>query len=42
MLGGALYGASAIPTRWLDKLELHVVGEIHQQVRELLRLAERR
>ncbi len=42
MLGGALYGASAIPTRWLDKLEPHVVGEIHQQVRELLRLAERR
>jgi ADP-ribosyl-[dinitrogen reductase] hydrolase len=41
MLGGALYGASAIPARWVNKLEPHVVREIHQQVSELLRLAER-
>lgn len=41
MLGGALYGANAIPKRWVNKLEPHVVREIHQQVSELLRLAER-
>jgi ADP-ribosyl-[dinitrogen reductase] hydrolase len=40
MLGGALYGADAIPTRWVNKLETKVVREIHRQVEELLRLAE--
>ncbi len=40
MLGGALYGASAIPKRWVNKLEKKVVSEIHQQVSELLRLAK--
>lgn len=39
MLGGALYGVKAIPERWLEKLELHVLSEIEQQVGELLRLA---
>lgn len=39
MLGGALYGVDAIPERWLEKLELHVVSEIELQVGELLRLA---
>jgi len=39
MLGAALYGAEAIPERWLEKLELHVLSEIEQQVGELLRLA---
>jgi ADP-ribosyl-[dinitrogen reductase] hydrolase len=38
MLGGALYGAGAIPARWLDKLEPQVVFEIRRQVFELLRL----
>jgi ADP-ribosyl-[dinitrogen reductase] hydrolase len=41
MLGGALYGARAIPARWLSKLEPQVIGEIKQQVRELLKLADR-
>lgn len=41
MLGGALYGLEAIPQRWLEKLELHVVSEIELQVGELLRLAEK-
>ena len=41
MLGGARYGASAIPRRWINKLESKVVSEIHQQVNELLRLSER-
>ncbi|HMC12875.1 MAG TPA: ADP-ribosyl-[dinitrogen reductase] hydrolase [Gallionellaceae bacterium] len=40
MLGGALYGVGAIPARWLDKLEQHVVSEIRQQVNKLLDLAE--
>lgn len=40
MLGGALYGMSAIPKRWLDKLDPHVVSEIKLQVEELLRLSE--
>jgi ADP-ribosyl-[dinitrogen reductase] hydrolase len=39
MLGGALYGLEAIPQRWLERLELHVVSEIELQVRELLRLS---
>jgi ADP-ribosyl-[dinitrogen reductase] hydrolase len=39
MLAGALYGASAIPKRWLDKLDFHVVKQIEQQVEGLLRLA---
>jgi ADP-ribosyl-[dinitrogen reductase] hydrolase len=41
MLGGALYGAGAIPRRWLNKLDPKVVSEIHQQVRGLLRVAGR-
>lgn len=40
MLGGALYGLEAIPQRWLERLELHVVSEIELQVGELLRLSE--
>jgi len=39
MLGGALYGASAIPKRWISKLEPHVVREIYQQVKDLLALS---
>lgn len=39
MLGGALYGMSAIPKRWLDKLDPHVISEIKLQVDELLRLS---
>ena len=41
MLGGARYGASAIPKRWINKLEGKVVSEIHHQVNELLRLSEK-
>ncbi len=39
MLAGALYGASAIPKRWLNKLDFHVVKQIEQQVDGLLQLA---
>lgn len=39
MLGGALYGASAIPKRWVGKLEPKVADEIRQQTGELLHLA---
>ena len=39
MLGGALYGASAIPKRWLNKLDMKVVTEIQWQVEGLLRMA---
>jgi len=39
MLGGALYGANAIPERWLDKLDSTVQNSICKQVEELLRLA---
>lgn len=39
MLAGALYGAEAIPKRWLDKLEPETVQRIHEQVEELLRLS---
>jgi ADP-ribosyl-[dinitrogen reductase] hydrolase len=39
MLGGALYGASAIPNRWANKLEPHVAAEIHKQTNGLLRLS---
>ena len=39
MLAGALYGADAIPRRWLDKLDYHVVKEIERQVQNLLELA---
>jgi len=42
MLGGALYGAKAIPARWLEKLDTPVVNEIHRQVSELLRLGMKR
>ncbi|MGA8147559.1 MAG: ADP-ribosyl-[dinitrogen reductase] hydrolase [Gallionellaceae bacterium] len=40
MLAGALYGAAALPARWLDKLEPPVVAEIREQVDGLLRLSE--
>ena len=39
MLGGALYGANAIPKRWINKLEQKVVSEIYQQVSGLLKLS---
>jgi ADP-ribosyl-[dinitrogen reductase] hydrolase len=39
MLAGALYGADAIPKRWLDKLDYHVVKEIERQVAALLQMA---
>lgn len=39
MLGGALYGARAIPRRWVNKLDANVVAEIRQQVEGLLRMA---
>jgi len=39
MLGGALYGADAIPRRWSAKLDAQVVAEIRLQVDGLLRLA---
>lgn len=39
MLAGALYGADAIPRRWLDKLDYHVVKEIEHQVAGLLQLS---
>jgi ADP-ribosyl-[dinitrogen reductase] hydrolase len=40
MLGGALYGASAIPPRWLNKLDPKVAREIRVQTEGLLKLAE--
>lgn len=39
MLGGARYGAEAIPPRWLKKLDSEVQRQIHAQVEALLRLA---
>jgi ADP-ribosyl-[dinitrogen reductase] hydrolase len=39
MLGGARYGASAIPKRWVNKLDPKVVSEILFQVGGLLRLS---
>lgn len=39
MLGGALYGANAIPQRWLEKLDAQVQAKIRQQVAELLQLS---
>ncbi|MEN6585344.1 MAG: ADP-ribosyl-[dinitrogen reductase] hydrolase [Sulfuricella sp.] len=39
MLAGALYGADAIPKRWLDRLDYHVVKEIERQVAGLLQMA---
>lgn len=39
MLAGALYGESAIPVRWLEKLDRSVASEIRDQVDALLRLA---
>lgn len=41
MLAGALYGASAIPKRWLIKLEPKVATEIREQVEGLLEMAAR-
>ena len=39
MLAGALYGADAIPRRWLERLDYHVVKEIERQVAGLLQMA---
>ncbi len=39
MLGGALYGMSSIPKRWLEKLDPKVLSEIKLQTEALLRLA---
>lgn len=39
MLGGALYGASAIPPRWLDRLDAQVQVDIRLQVEGLLGLS---
>lgn len=39
MLGGAMYGASAIPKRWLDKLDSQIVTEIQRQTENLLQLS---
>ena len=39
MLAGALYGASSIPKRWLDKLDSQISSKIEEQVEGLLRLA---
>lgn len=39
MLAGALYGADAIPKRWLNKLDPQVRAEIESQVDALLALA---
>lgn len=39
MLAGALYGAAAVPQRWLDRLDPEVVRPIGEQTRELLRLS---
>ncbi|MHB1299968.1 MAG: ADP-ribosyl-[dinitrogen reductase] hydrolase [Burkholderiales bacterium] len=40
MLAGALYGASSIPKRWLDRLDSQISSEIEEQVEGLLRLAQ--
>jgi ADP-ribosyl-[dinitrogen reductase] hydrolase len=37
MLAGALYGVSAIPQRWLDKLDTEVKAEIEFQTIELMK-----
>ncbi|MDP2153327.1 MAG: ADP-ribosyl-[dinitrogen reductase] hydrolase [Methylotenera sp.] len=37
MLAGALYGVSAIPQRWLDKLDTKVKTEIEYQTNELMK-----
>ena len=39
MLAGALYGAEAIPKRWLEKLDPEVPRRIHEQAEGLLRLS---
>ncbi|MFA7243404.1 MAG: ADP-ribosyl-[dinitrogen reductase] hydrolase [Sulfuricellaceae bacterium] len=39
MLAGALYGAQAIPKRWLDKLNPDIARKIHKQTAALLALA---
>ena len=41
MLAGALYGVSAIPQRWLDKLDSAVKTEIEFQVNELIQGAKK-
>lgn len=39
MLAGALYGAEAIPERWLERLDPDVTRRIREQVEGLLRLS---
>ena len=41
MLAGALYGAEAIPRRWLERLDPEVTRRIREQVEGLLRLSAR-
>jgi ADP-ribosyl-[dinitrogen reductase] hydrolase len=40
MLAGARYGLEQIPERWLSRLDSEVVGRIHAQTRELLKLGD--
>jgi ADP-ribosyl-[dinitrogen reductase] hydrolase len=39
MLAGALYGASKVPQRWLNRLDPHVVAGIRRQMEGLLALS---
>jgi ADP-ribosyl-[dinitrogen reductase] hydrolase len=39
MLAGATYGASAIPSGWLGRLDRTVAAEIRQQIPKLLAMA---
>jgi ADP-ribosyl-[dinitrogen reductase] hydrolase len=41
MLAGATYGLSALPKRWLDRLDRDVAQAIRDQVPRLLALAQR-
>lgn len=39
MLAGALYGAEAIPQRWLERIDPEIVGNIRKQVEGLLAMS---
>jgi ADP-ribosyl-[dinitrogen reductase] hydrolase len=39
MLAGALYGAEAIPQRWLERIDPEVAGRIREQTAGLLALS---
>jgi ADP-ribosyl-[dinitrogen reductase] hydrolase len=41
MLAGALYGAEAIPERWLERLDPEITRRIREQVEGLLQLSAR-